>query len=71
MGILRQAKGISAEVVEAASLTALTSGFFTGKYFGIALSKAVKNAEVPQTQPVIEHGNIRGAAAFSGGVKHA
>jgi hypothetical protein len=71
MGILRQAKGVSPEIVESASTVALTRGFFTGKYFGIALKQAVKNAEMPQIQPVIEHNNIRGAAAFSGGVKHA
>jgi transposase len=71
MGVLRQAKGMSVEIVENASMTALTRGFFTGKYFGIALKQAVNNSEIPQTPPVIEHDNIRGAAAFSGGVKHA
>ena len=71
MGILRQVKGMSPEIVENASLMALTNGYFTGKYFGLVLNKAVKNAELPQVQPIIEHDNIRGASAFSGGMRHA
>ena len=71
MGILRQAKGMPSEIVESASIMALTSGFFTGKYFGIALKQAVKEAEMLKTQPAIKHDNIRGAAAFSGGARHA
>ena len=71
MGILRQVKGVPVEVVESASETALANGYFSSKYFGLALKQAVKNNEAQEVQLVIEHSNIRGAAAFSGGVIHA
>ena len=70
MGVLRQTNGIPTEIVETASKMALANGFFTGKYFSIVLNK-VKNTAPSQMQPVVEHGNIRGASAFSGGAKHA
>jgi len=71
MGILRQAKGVPLKAVEGASKMALENGQLSSKYFGLALKIAVKGAEEAQPQRVIEHGNIRGAAAFSGGVRHA
>jgi len=71
MGILRQAKGVPLEVVECASKTALANGQLSSKYFGLALKQAAKEADEAQVQRVVEHNNIRGAAAFSGGVWHA
>ena len=71
MGIFRQAKGASLEVVECASKTALTHRQLSSKYFGLALKQAVKEFEKEKPQCVIEHSNIRGAAAFSGGVWNA
>ena len=71
MGVIRQTKDVPAEVVEAASRLALANGYLSSKYFGLALRQAAKDAEPTQTQRVIEHSNIRGAAAFSGGVSHA
>jgi len=71
MGVLRQAKDIPLEVVEGASKMALANGQLSSKYFGLALKQAAKEADDAQTERVIEHDNIRGAAAFSGGVRHA
>jgi transposase len=71
MGILRQAKDVPLEVVECASKTSLANGQMSSKYFGIALKQAAKEADEAQTQRVIMHDNIRGAAAFSGGVWNA
>jgi hypothetical protein len=70
MGILRQAKGMPPEAVELASKTALANGQLSSKYFGLALKQAAKGAGEAQAQRFIEHSNIRGAAAFSGGVLH-
>ena len=71
MGVLRQVKDVTPEIAESASRLALSKGQLSSKYFGFALKQAVKDAEKAQTQRVIEHNNIRGAAAFSGGVKRA
>ena len=71
MGIFRQVKNIPIEVVERASKTALANGLLSYKYFGFVLKQALAEAGAAQTQRVIEHNNIRGAAAFSGGVRHA
>jgi len=71
MGVLRQAKDISPEVVEGASKMALANGQLSSRYFGLALKQSAKAADEAQTERVIEHDNIRGAAAFSGGVRHA
>jgi len=71
MGILRQAKGMPVEAVESASKTALANGYLSSKYFGLALNQAGKEARAAQACRVVEHGNIRGAAAFSGGARHA
>jgi transposase len=70
MGILRQAKGMTLEVVESASKMSLANEQLSSKYFGLALKQAEKDAEGAQTR-IIEHNNIRGAEAFSGGVRHA
>jgi hypothetical protein len=70
MGILRQAKDMPLEVVESASKWALVNGQLSSKYFGLALKQAAKEAGEAQSQCVVEHDNIRGAAAFSGGVRH-
>jgi len=71
MGILRQAKGVPLETVESASKTALANGQLSSKYFGLALKQAAKEVGEVRAQRVIEHGNIRGAAAFTGGALHA
>jgi transposase len=71
MGICRQAKEMPLEIVERASETALVNRQLSSKYFGLALKQAAKEAEEAQTQRVIAHGNIRGAAAFSGGAWNA
>jgi len=70
MGILRQAKGVNSEIVEHASKIALANGLLSSKYFTLALKQAAKGAEETQTQLVVEHNNIRGASAFSGGVSY-
>ena len=67
MGIMRQVKGVPQETVEGASEMALKNRYLSSKYFGLALKQAANDAEAAQSQCVIEHGNIRGAAAFAGG----
>jgi hypothetical protein len=72
MGILRQAKGMPKEVVDRASGMVLANRQLSSKYFGFALKQVAKDDEVPQSQRVVDHGNIRGAAAFlRGGVRNA
>jgi transposase len=71
MGVLRQVKDLPAEVVESASKMALANGLRSSKYYGVALKQATKDTGGARAQCVIEHSNIRGAAAFSGGVSHA
>jgi transposase len=71
MGVLRQVKDIPLEVVEYASKMALESRQLSSKYYGLVLKQAVKEAETAQPQRIVEHNNIRGAAAFCGGVKYA
>ena len=71
MGVLRQAKDMPSETVESASRMALANGQLSSKYFGLALKQVVKESVTIQAQRIIEHSNIRGAAAFSGGVGRA
>ena len=70
MGIRRQAKEAPLEIVESASEMALANGYFSSKYFGLALRQAAIDAGTQQAPRVVEHENIRGAAAFSGGARH-
>jgi transposase len=71
MGVLRQAKGVPAAVVETASAMVLENQQFSSKYFELALKRKLSETEEQQIMPVIEHDNIRGADAFNGGVRHA
>jgi hypothetical protein len=67
MGVLRQTKGIPCDVVEAASSLALENKQFSSKYFGVTLKLSAKATDPQKPDRVIEHENIRGAAAFTGG----
>ena len=71
MGILREAKGIEKEIIEAASEEALKKGLLTCSYFTVILKK--KRQEMQHIKPVkvIEHDNIRGAIAFKGAMENA
>jgi len=71
MGILRQVKNMPLAIVEGASLMSLMNGQFSSKYYGFALKQNIKDAEAVETQHIITHDNIRGATAFTGGVRHA
>ena len=67
MGVLREAKNAPSEIVEGASAMALGHGQFSSKYFSLAIKKKSREAEGGKTIHIIEHDNIRGAAAFKGG----
>jgi hypothetical protein len=72
MGVMREAKGALPETVEAASAMALEQQQFSSKYFSLAIKKKTKEAEGHKTaQKIVEHDNIRGAAAFTGGIHNA
>ena len=71
MGVLREAKCAPPKIVEAASAMALEHGQFSSKYFTLAIKKKTEEAEGLKTIRVVEHGNIRGAAAFIGGGHNA
>lgn len=71
MGVMRQAKDAPSKIVEIASKMALEKGYLSSKYFGLALKNALAAAEAARETHVVEHENIRGAAAFAGGAVHA
>ena len=71
MGVLREAKNTPIEIVEAASAMALEHEQFSSKYFSLAVKKKIKEAEELNVSHIIEHNNIRGAAAFAGGEYNA
>ena len=70
MGVFRQAESVAADVVEAASAIALEKGYFSSKYFGLAIKQAEKESEKPTSGVVVVHDNIRGRSAFEGGGYH-
>jgi len=65
MGVMRQAGGKPAGLVEAASEAAARDGHFSSRYFGAALRAAGLAAGGQAAGPVAEHGNIRGKGAFA------
>lgn len=67
MGVLREAKNAPPEIVEAASAMVLEHEQFSSKYFSLAIKKKTKEANELKAVHVIQHDNIRGAAAFAGG----
>lgn len=66
MGVLREAKSKDPEIIEAASALALENRVFSSKYFTLAVKQKAKELKEQETLPIIEHPNIRGAAAFKG-----
>jgi len=64
MGVLREAKGQEAGLVEAASGMALESGQLSSRYFRLALRQKAKDASGCDDARIVEHANIRGACAF-------
>jgi transposase len=71
MGVLREAKTVSPEIVEAASGMALEHEQFSSRYFSLAIKKKIKETGNVKPVRVIEHENIRGAKAFAGGERNA
>jgi transposase len=72
MGVFRQASSLPPNIVEAASAIALDNKQFSSKYFGLAVKRAVFATKSKDRVHVIEHNNIRGAAAFArGGTRNA
>jgi transposase len=65
-GILRLAKTVSREQMEAACEKALQQAVYTYKYFTILL----KNMDTPKPRP-IRHDNLRGSGYYGGGGPHA
>ena len=71
MGVMREAKNVPLEIVEAASAMVLERQQFSSKFFSLAIKKKTKEAEEHKTIRIVEHDNIRGAAAFTGGSHNA
>jgi len=71
MGVLREAKNASPEIVEAASAMVLENEQFSSKYFSLAIKRKIKESEKQKSVRVVEHENIRGAKAFAGGEYNA
>ena len=67
MGIMRLAKSHSAEIMETTSKEAIAKNVFSFKYFNIILKQIVKNSSKKQTETIVQHENVRGSNAYSGG----
>lgn len=70
MDILREAKKTTPQIVEEASTTALECELFSGKYFKAILQTKIREAEMVETNKMVEHDNIRGKEAFKGAIYH-
>lgn len=71
MGIMRLGKDYSTAIVERASREALDKNTCSYKYFGIILKQVAAMGSKTPPQRIINHDNIRGSNAFTGGGIHA
>jgi hypothetical protein len=67
MGIMRFGNNFSNEIMETASREALDKNTCSYKYFSIILKQITAKASGNQTEKIINHDNVRGRSAFSGG----
>ena len=66
MGIMRLAKNHTAEIWKL-PVEAIDKNVFSFKYFNIILKQVVKNSSKKQAETIIQHENVRGSNAYSGG----
>ncbi len=67
MGIMRLCKNYSVEIMEAASREAIDRNICSFKYFSMVLKQVVANYPKEQNDKIIQHENIRGSSAYTGG----
>jgi hypothetical protein len=67
MGIMRLCKSYPAEIMEAVSRETLNRNTCSFKYFNIILKQIVTNLPKKQEDKIIQHENIRGSRAYTGG----
>lgn len=67
MGIMRLSKSHSPEVMECASQEALAKKTYSFKYFSIILKQIKTRASKTKPDKIINHTNIRGSKAYTGG----
>lgn len=71
MGIMRLSKSYPSEMMEKASQKALNQKTYSYKYISIILKQVTTDAGKPKAEKIIEHANIRGSQAYTGGGIHA
>lgn len=67
MGIMRFASNHTNEIIESTSREALDKNIISYKYFSIILKQVVSKTAQNQAEKIIDHDNLRGSNAFSGG----
>ncbi len=67
MGIMRFGNNYSNEIMETASREALDRNTCSYKYFSIILKQVTAKVAESQTEKIINHDNVRGSSAFTGG----
>jgi hypothetical protein len=70
MGIMRFSKSHTPEVMEAASQEALAKKTYSFKYFSIILKQVTARASDSKPEKIVNHANIRGSKAYTGGGMH-
>jgi len=67
MGIMRLSKNHPVEIMEMASREALERNTCSFKYFNIILKQVIANQSNKQSEKIINHENVRGSSAYTGG----
>ncbi len=67
MGIMRFAGNYSNEIMETACGEALDKNTISYKYFSIILKQVTAKASKSSSEKIIDHENVRGRSAFTGG----
>lgn len=70
MGIMQLNKRYSAEIMERASQEAINKNTYSYKYFGMILKQVAASVSKDPPEKIINHDNLRGSQAFSGGGIH-
>jgi transposase len=67
MGIMRYSKNYSNKIMEYASKETLEKNTCSFKYFSIIIKQAALNTAEKSTEKIIQHDNVRGIGAYTGG----
>jgi hypothetical protein len=67
MGIMRFGKSYSAEIMERASRDALDKDTCSFKYFSMILKQMAVQVTTISDEKIIQHDNVRGSSAYTGG----